>query len=274
MAAPIPLMPYLQVGMPHIPARAPRPAGKNTTNDSYSHRDIREIREWGDFNLQQIQQDYGALLAAAMISPDPLPTSPPQAIRLETGFKTKAGEILFPQVRRALRQAFAWLANQPSQPNQPPPMTGKSVVSMGVGELARTPGSFLPDVAFFEVGLAPGVPPNRVPGDLKPHWKWDTNMADSVSDRSEYLQALSQVNFYMHQHNTRYGFLLTNHEMVAIRRRDDRGSLELSRPIPWEAAGTPNNQRMTVLLALWYLGMLASQNEGDEHTVHFVNNQS
>lgn len=61
----------------------------------------------------------------------------------------------------------------------------------------------------------------------------------------------------LHLH-TRYGFLLTNKELVAVKRLDRDGSLSLADPIPWGASGTEEQPRMTVLLRLWYLGLLAA----------------
>ncbi|KAG2001967.1 hypothetical protein GB937_009859 [Aspergillus fischeri] len=50
-------------------------------------------------------------------------------------------------------------------------------------------------------------------------------------------QVLSQVNFYVQQHGARYGYILTNTEFVG-------------------GIGRPS-----VLLGLWYLGMLAAEND-------------
>lgn len=78
--------------------------------------------------------------------------------------------------------------------------------------------------------------------------------------QNEFKKVLSQVNHYMHQNNGRYGFVLTDVELIIIRRVNDRGHLELSDSIPWTAYGSEAEPQLTVLLALWYLGMLASDN--------------
>ncbi|KGM91616.1 uncharacterized protein PADG_12300 [Paracoccidioides brasiliensis Pb18] len=95
-------------------------------------------------------------------------------------------------------------------------------------------------------------------GNGEPTWEG----AKIVSQRNEYHQALSQVNFYMNQHNSRYGFLVTNQELVAIRKLDENGNLELAQPILWTTGGTATQPRLTVMLALWYIGMLASHDQG------------
>lgn len=61
----------------------------------------------------------------------------------------------------------------------------------------------------------------------------------------------------MKLHETRYSFILTNSELVAIRRLEEHGNLQISDGILWTAHGTETRQVMTVILALWYLGMLA-----------------
>ncbi|ODH12612.1 hypothetical protein ACO22_08093 [Paracoccidioides brasiliensis] len=66
----------------------------------------------------------------------------------------------------------------------------------------------------------------------------------------------------MNQHNSRYGFLVTNQELVAIRKLDENGNLELAQPILWTTGGTATQPRLTVMLALWYIGMLASHDQG------------
>ncbi|ODH50303.1 hypothetical protein GX48_03575 [Paracoccidioides brasiliensis] len=98
---------------------------------------------------------------------------------------------------------------------------------------------------IFAVALPAGTGPNRAPGDVKPSWKWSTALATHplLGIRNEYRQALSQVNWYMRQHNSRHGFLLTNRELVVFRRVDDSGNLELVPPIPFTSGGTTTNTK-------------------------------
>ncbi|KGY15354.1 hypothetical protein PABG_11655 [Paracoccidioides brasiliensis Pb03] len=110
-----------------------------------------------------------------------------------------------------------------------------------------------------------GSGPYRAPGDVKPSWKWSTAMAmGSAQDQTKFRQVLSQVNHYMKQHGSWYDFVLTDNELVTIRRLDGNGRLELSMPIFWENRGTAAQLCLTVMLALWYLGMLAAQNLGQD----------
>jgi len=126
-----------------------------------------------------------------------------------------------------------------------------------------TVDNYVPDIAFFDPTLPAGTRPNRAPGDIKPSYMWsrDQGNSPSASARTEFKQVLSQVNFYMKQHHTRYSFILTDREFVAVRRLDRDGNLELSDSIPWNATGTDASPCLTVLLGLWYLGMLAAHGQ-------------
>ena len=69
----------------------------------------------------------------------------------------------------------------------------------------------------------------------------------------------------MKQHQTRYGFILTDSELVVLRRMDYNGNLELAAPIQFGTGGIPQQPQLTVLLALWYLGMLSAQEQGPDY---------
>lgn len=105
---------------------------------------------------------------------------------------------------------------------------------MDIGDAAQIINNFRPDITFFRAGSTLNSSPNRCPGDLKVSWKWESGWAaaESQIDRTEYLQVLSQVNFYMKQHNARYGFVLTDTELVPIKRLDANGNLLVGRAIP------------------------------------------
>lgn len=60
----------------------------------------------------------------------------------------------------------------------------------------------------------------------------------------------------MGQHNARHGFILTNTELVAVKRLNTSGRLAVSVSIPWTAGG---HGQPTVVMGVWYLGMLAGE---------------
>ncbi|OJD27503.1 hypothetical protein ACJ73_01116 [Blastomyces percursus] len=239
-------MAYLQNAPPDIPTLPPPNPRPNTTNTAYRASDIHNVGVWTNFNLATIRQ-----------RPDPFPVSPPQPINSENPLRHRISDMLTTRIRRALRASF----NQLQAANQ---LNGFTPISFDVGEAALTPGGFKPDIAYF-VAASYGSGPNRAPGDVKPSWKWSAGLATGTAhDRNEYRQVLSQVNYYMKQHGSRHGFVLANNELVAIRRLDNDGNLELSAPISWESRGTAAQPRLTMMLALWYLGMLAAQDQGQD----------
>ena len=134
-------------------------------------------------------------------------------------------------------------------------------VLIGVGSDAVTLDQFIPDLSIYEAGEATNrktLSPNRLPGDLKPSCKWSHNMGSGTSASLEFLKPVAQVNFYMTQHRTEFGFILTDQELVPIQRVGAEGKLKLGAPIPWTQTGTSKEPKLTVALGLWYLGMLAA----------------
>lgn len=252
------LLEYLQGGPPALEVLWNESSSTdNTSNPRYNYRDIRSVDHWKTFNLATIMAKYGNVLYAAALPPDPMPASPPRAVNSEMCLRNRFTQYLDPKVRRSLRAGFQWLRDERR-------INGHSVLSFGEGSQAMVYEGFTPDTAYFEEnrGSRPDNRPNRAPGDLEPSWKWSTQRQyRSDKDKKEFKQVLSQVNFYMVQHHARYGFVLTDRELVAIRRLDGNGNLELSDSIRWDAQGTANHPVLTVALALWYIGMLASNNQ-------------
>lgn len=256
MANQVSLMTYLQHGFQPLPIIDPGHP-QNTRNDRYGARDINNLGHWGEFNLVAIQQQFGAALATAQIADEPVQPSPPRPINSENAVRARIDSYLTNRVIRALRQGFTHLSSTQQ-------LAGLTILNYDVGSMASTPENYIPDLAFFDPNLPAKTRPNRVPGDIKPSYKWsfDQRNHPNPSIRMEFKQVLSQVNFYMKQHHARYSFILTDRELVAIRRLDRNGNLELSASIPWTTKGTASQPRLTVSLGLWYLGMLAANDQG------------
>src|SRR5271155_1504793 len=233
----------------------PPPAGHNTQNTAYSWRDIRNVTVWRGFNLNAVLR-YQVLLNTTFLPPDPMPLSPRKPVNAENAVKNRACELVHPRIRRSLRAGFATLTGN----NR---MRNLTEVSFDAGEAARLVDNFIPDLAFF-VDNQFGIGANRVPGDIKPSWKWSTAMrTGTIEQRREYRQVLGQVYWYMRQNNSRYAFILTDVELVAIKRLAvGSGNLEVSAPIPWQAGGTANQPRPTGLLGLLFLGILGGPGPG------------
>lgn len=200
-----------------------------------------------------IIQRYGVPLQSKQIQTGPI-ASPPAAIRDEPQFHLRFAELILPRMRRSLRAAFEQLAPELASRRISP-------VTFDGGSAASITDMFRPDTAFIAVGGSAASSPNRAPGDLKVSWKWQYSMrySHAVIEQREYKQVLAQVNFYMRQHNARYGYILTDTELVAVKRLEGNGRLAVSAAVPWTRGGVGE---LSVLLALWYLGMLAAEDTG------------
>lgn len=243
------LLHYLSIALPRIPTQGTT-SSPNTTNPQYDADDISQIGAWPEFSYPSIIARYGQLLHSKMIRPDPF-TSPPAPIKDEATFHLRFADLAMTRVRRALRAGFQQLAPELR-------VRQLSATTIDGGGSARIIDQFRPDIAFIVVDASLSTGVNRAPGDLKVSWKWESSMqfSQNLADRREYKQVLAQVNFYMDQHNARYGFILSNSELVAVKRLDRDGHLAVARPVLWTSGGTG---QLSVLLGLWYLGMLAAE---------------
>ncbi|OJD24728.1 hypothetical protein ACJ73_03907 [Blastomyces percursus] len=241
------LLNYLMVAPPSLPTQNTNKT-PNTTNPNYSWGDINSVGQWPEFTYTHIMHHYGTLLQQVQIASEPMPNSTPQPINTEPMFALHFNTYIQSRLRRALRVGFQRLAPQLANLHLTP-------ITVDIGDAATIIDNYRPDIAFFRAGSALNSSPNRCPGDLKVSWKWGSGYRTSLvpGDRREFLQVLSQVNYYMGQHRTRYGFVLSDTELVPIKRLDENGNLLVAQAIPWEAKGPG---RLTILLGLWYLGML------------------
>ncbi|KKZ61470.1 hypothetical protein EMCG_00132 [[Emmonsia] crescens] len=242
---------YLRVAPPSLATEETNKT-PNTTNGNYSWRDINNVGDWSEFTYTHVMQRYGNLLQSAQIAGESMPNSPPQSINTESMFAVRFTTYIQSRLRRALRASFQHLAPLANLHLTP--------ITIDIGDAAQIIDNFRPDIAFFQAGSTLNSSPNRCPADLKVSWKWASNWATvlSAEDRREYKQVLSQVNFYMKQHNARYGFVLTDTELVPIKRLDGNGNLLVAQSISWEARG---QGRLTILLGLWFLGMLGAADD-------------
>lgn len=213
------LLQYLAVALPAIPIQGVAPS-RNTTNPRYSSGDITQIASWPVFNYAAIIQRYGPTLNTKF---DPTP-SPFRLLQSETN-------LIFIFVSRnqfyQARAGFEHLAPEL-------PARQLSVMTFDGGSAAAHIDQFKPDTAYVVTGGSYATSQNRGSGDLKVSWKWSSSMRLSpvLVELNEYKQVLAQVNFYMGQHGTRYGFILTNTEFVAVKRLDRNGRLAVAAAIP------------------------------------------
>jgi hypothetical protein len=94
---------------------------------------------------------------------------------------------------------------------------------------------------------------NRCPGEIKLSRKWGAEMPpdNSVAERISYMSALSQIHHYMNVHSAKTGYIITDREMVALKRVGHAwGEMEMSDPIPLSPVRKGGTN---VKIALWFL---------------------
>jgi len=120
----------------------------------------------------------------------------------------------------------------------------------------------------------------RVVGLVKAYETWNTGMRnDRPPEQVKYLRGLAHLHKVMRDHGCRYGFIMTEIELLCVRCGGPGesateatangeaeipffGYFEISAPISLQTHGMEDDgetPRMTAGLALWYLHMLAKQ---------------
>lgn len=94
-----------------------------------------------------------------------------------------------------------------------------------------------------------GVPRGRVVGVIKSFDRWNSGMRNEAPHRQvEYLNGLAHLQRCMREHSCRYGFIMTEIELVCVRCGCDDGDdvpyfgfLEVSAPIPTKTSFCPSS---------------------------------
>lgn len=110
----------------------------------------------------------------------------------------------------------------------------------------------------------------RVVGLVRCFDEWNSGMrTENPQARVDYLRGLAALHKHMRDHGCRYGFIMTEIELVCVRAGGPPteagvplfGFLELAAPVRMAAAGLARDGsvQMTAGLALWYLHLLAKE---------------
>lgn len=237
------------------------------TNTKHFWWDIRQIRPWTTFTPTTINSIPGlqALLSIA------LPT---------LTFPTPPRTSLQPDTEGELQSIYtSFYATK---------LNAALSLSLGPRHLVMRPSKGSADASFVSnytddtSQLIYGRGLGRVVGLVKSFDRWNTGMRVEGNHRKvEYLRGLAHLHRHMREHGCRYGFIITEIELVVVRNGGETvphfGYLEIqtiqlathdSQTCTFEEvegsfvdAGEENvverKQKMTALLALWYLHMLA-----------------
>ncbi|KAK7932990.1 hypothetical protein LTR80_011506 [Exophiala xenobiotica] len=172
-------------------------------------------------------------------------------------------KIYFPKVNIATRLS---LGNNSICLYPAPVPTGS-----GVSSNAANIPTFLANYHSDNDRTLSGLPRGRVVGLVRSFDRWNTGMRrESPGRRAEYLRTLAHLQKCMRDHSCRYGFIITEIELVCVRAGcDDRnqpyfGFVEVAEAVETKDFASKEgnltgsgNITMTVTLGLYYLLMLA-----------------
>lgn len=198
-------------------------------------------------------QSYSATLLNTAFTNEPHP-SPPEAVRGEESVKNRLTTLVLQRLRRALRDTQF--------------TAGSSRIRIDVGDVASLSLSDAkPDLCGY---TDPDAPMPRIPGDIKCSWKWHSTWQDIAEEGKslEFQAPVAQLNFYMNQCSSRYGYILTDAEVVLFKKKNKHPAahLYMAPAIPlttFDHMGTfsLHHGHLTPLLALWYIHMLAAHDD-------------
>ncbi len=234
--------------------------------------DVRNLRSWEDFNITTIKSIPSVLPLLEV----PVPTSYlPQPCR----------QNLQPENESALQDICTnYYANKVNAALK----VAQGSTHMVMRAIKPVPGArSQPDFisnypSDYEKTLF-GDSRGRVVGLVKCYDQWNTGMrGESPPKQVLYLQGLAHLHRVMREHGCRYGFIMTEIEILCVRCGGPSdaatidpttvnaqtgvpifGYLETSAPIRLSTSGThpeTGDIQLTAALALWYLHMLAKEN--------------
>ncbi|KAJ9156985.1 Sialidase [Coniochaeta hoffmannii] len=228
--------------------------------------DIRQVRPWTSFNASSILSLPGASSILSCAVPTPLLCTPATTARhpeTEQALHTICASYYLPKLNSALACSTA----RPLQLTVPPKTaraasSGMVTDCMFVANVAGEPAS--------AATIFGGKPTARVVGLVKSFDRFNTGMrVEGNVKRVEYLRGLAHLHHAMREHGCRYGFIMTEIELVFVRNGTEQtpyfgylevGSVQLAAAMDGDqgADGGADQVQLTACLALWGLCMLAA----------------
>ncbi|KAL8350701.1 hypothetical protein RB601_001034 [Gaeumannomyces tritici] len=232
--------------------------------------DVRQVRPWTSFNASSVLALPGA--AALLSMPVPaslLPSAPVTQRHPETEAALHAAYASFYLPK--LNAALALSSDRPLQLSVPTKSGAAGASSSECAFVANVSGESSSAAAIFG-----GKPTGRVVGLVKSFDRFNTGMrVEGNIKRVEYLRGLAHLHHVMREHGCRYGFILTEIELVFVRNGAEGtphfgylevGSTQLAAQGGDEDAGNGlSSPSLTACLALWGLCMLAGDEAAPGH---------
>ncbi|KAI8215660.1 hypothetical protein K4K52_003661 [Colletotrichum sp. SAR 10_76] len=216
--------------------------------------DVRQIRPWTAFNLSTVLSLPGAASLRHFPGPAPLlPHPAPAARHPETEAALHA--IYASHYLPKLNAALAISSTRPMHLSSSSSSGKQSSELLFTASPAGEPASA---AAIFG-----GKPTARVVGLVRSFDRFNTGMrVEGAIKRVEYLRGLAALHHAMREHSCRYGFILTEIELVVVRNGPDAvpnfGFLEVSSvPLGASVSDEDGDVSLTACLALWGLCMMA-----------------
>ncbi|PGH27463.1 hypothetical protein AJ80_00942 [Polytolypa hystricis UAMH7299] len=206
----------------------------NRSHQTYFWWDIRNLRSWSSFSLETINAIPG--LTKLLTTEVPMDRTPPTNVpssRLSPGSEAVLCDLI--------RDVYAPRVNSALQVSQ-----GRDCLSLYPAPDAHQATSrntggphFLANYATDTEQTSSGSPRGRVVGLVKSFDRWNSGMRnEQPHKRVEYLNGLAHLQKCMRDHSCRYGFIMTEIELVCVRAGCDEGDdvpyfgyLELAAPI-------------------------------------------
>lgn len=220
--------------------------------------DIRQIRPWTSFSTSTITSIPGlhGLLSIALPTLS-FPTPPKSSSQPET--EAELAGIYASFYGTKLNAALSLSQGQ------------RHLVMRQSGKGAGNDASFISNYTDDTSQLIYGRGLGRVVGLVKSFDRWNTGMRVEGNHRKvEYLRGLAHLHQCMRNNGCRYGFIMTEIELVVVRNGAEAtphfGYLEIqtiqlathsNHAENMESDGEVREPKMTALMALWYLHMLA-----------------
>jgi hypothetical protein len=223
--------------------------------------DIRNVRVWSDFNVSTLAAVPSFLeLLKVGISARHLPT--PGRVNLKPETPAQFAELCATHHAVKINAAL-----KVSQGEKHIAMRALKMTSCAPRQQPNFVASYQSDAEKTIYGDGRG----RVVGVTRCFDQWNSGMRnESALSKIAYLRTLAHLHRCMREHGCRYGFIMTEIELVCVRAGGPLnadsdmplyGYLELSTPVQISTSGlaVSDDLQMTVDLALWYLHMLAKE---------------
>ena len=279
------LLQHLSTRKPKLQATPRSKSRTNTTNQSW--RRPSRIAKWKDFDYASLAKCCGGLFCEMLkqtIEPMKFP-------HLEKDIITFADEAALEKhyisqwTHPIVMTALSHAQRQSNSRGLQPPF-----VKMVAGGNARSIPKHNPDWAGTRTMVPdnPNQTVNILPGDTKVSYKWksteivpkEVNAKDLIKN---WFWPLRQIFTYCMNFETRYGYIISDEEVVAFRVRvpherleekkakcrvvlsKDRGTIEYV-PIYDSTQDPGGEKRLTMNLAVWWLHLLAANNRSIQTT--------